>query len=56
MDEWRGAIDPDVQGFSALEKNAVRTRAIQADESLEIAPLIAEVVIVGGAERHRDVG
>jgi hypothetical protein len=50
------AVDADAELFPLLEKNTIRARPVEAIEPIEIATLVGQVVIVGEAERHRNVG
>ena len=56
VEEWRRAARAQVPPLAALEENPFRAAAIESPEPLEISAFVTQVVIVGDAERHRDVG
>ncbi len=54
--EGRGPVDAHAQPLAALQEDAVGPPAVQSPISLEIPPLVREIMVEGHAERHRDVG
>ena len=49
-------VKTDAKLLASLEEDAVGPPAVQSNVPLEVASLVAQVVIVGDAERHRHVG
>ncbi len=56
VDEGRLAVDAQPDLFAPFQEDAFGSGSVEAEEPLEIAALIRQVVIEGSAQPHRHVG